>query len=93
MAPVGLDLYEEFEEDFCAQDGFQFFAGCCTDFLDGFPALPYQDSLLAVAFYVHGGANAQQLGSFLEIIYQDGDGVRDFVARGQDCFFAYDFGG
>lgn len=93
MAPIGLDFDEELEEDFCAEDGFEFFAGRGTDFFDGFPALPYQNSLLTVALDVHRGADAQELGSFLEIINQDGYGVRNFVACGEDGFFADDFGG
>ena len=93
MAPVGLDFDEELEEYFCAEDEFEFFARCCADFFDGFPALADQNSLLAFALDVDGGADAQQLGRFLEIIYQDGDGVRHFVARGEDGFFAHDFGG
>ena len=93
MTPVGLSFYEELEEYFCAQEEFEFFACCCADLFYGFPALADQNSLLAFAFYVDGGADAQKFGRFLEIVDEDGDGVGDFVARLQDGFFADDFGG
>jgi len=93
LTPVGLNFYEELEEYFCAQEEFEFFACCCADLFYGFPALADQNSLLAFAFYVDGGADAQKFGRFLEIVDEDGDGVGDFVARLQDGFFADDFGG
>ena len=93
LAPVGLDFYEELQKYFCAENVFEFFARSGADLLDGFPALADQNSLLAFALDVNGGADAQHLGSFLEAVNQDGDGVRDFVARLEDGFFADDFGG
>ena len=88
-----LDLHEQFHKYFSAENVLEFFARRGADFFDGFSAGADQNSLLAVALHVNGGANAQNLGSFFEAIHQDGDGVRDFVARGEDRLFADDFGG
>ena len=72
---------------------FHLFARGRADLLDHGAAIAEDDGFLAVALHVDGGEDADQAVGFFPMIHQNDDGVRNFLARLQQDFFAHQFGG